>query len=82
MVKRNGDESDEPIFRDWSRHASYAEGHRYFMDYGHPRDECPDAPYKRGDRKIAWLCGWLDARTEASLRARKGARSDKRQAGS
>jgi len=42
----------------------YKEGFDTFNKTGTVNHKCPDGPYKKGDKKTAWIVGWLDARTD------------------
>jgi len=45
----------------------HAEGFQAFRVGYNRTSKIPDGPYPNGDRRVAWLVGWLDARTKASL---------------
>jgi ribosome modulation factor len=45
----------------------YQEGKQEYLESGSVNTRCPDGPYK-GDKRIAWLTGWLEGRTNDALR--------------
>lgn len=50
-----------------SDHSEYRHGYTDFVAYGSISDPCPDGPYRVPEQKVAYLKGWLSARTAAKL---------------
>lgn len=48
--------------QDYSTTPEYQEGYEEYKNNGSRNMRCPNSPYDNG-QKIAWLIGWLDART-------------------
>jgi ribosome modulation factor len=65
-----GDSSMMPkVDQDYEATQEYQEGREDYIKNGSRNMRCPNSPYENG-QKIAWLIGWLDARTADVLGAK------------
>lgn len=51
-----------PVKQNYTSYSEYAEGAKDYQENCNRTTKCPNSPYE-GAEKIAWLVGWLDART-------------------